>query len=93
MDFTVIARGGMTQGEFAALCGISRVTTNLWVRGKMQPHRYTKAKIVLLLEYLESAIRFGDLPLSDSVASRDASLRAAVKRAALRAKKEAAAKA
>jgi transcriptional regulator with XRE-family HTH domain len=90
MDFSVIRRSGMTQAEFAALCGVSRVTANTWVRGKMRPHRYTKAKIVLLLDHLESAIKAGDLPLLNGSANRDTQLRMAVRRAALRAKKEAA---
>ena len=45
MDFTVVAQAGLTQKEFAEVCGVSRITANTWVRGKMNPHRYIKTKV------------------------------------------------
>jgi DNA-binding XRE family transcriptional regulator len=85
MDFTVIARAGLTQAEFSALVGVGRVTTNTWVRGKMHPHRYIKARITAVLGCLESAIEHKDLPLADGVQDRLAAVRRAVKSAMIRA--------
>lgn len=84
MDFSVIKRARMTQGEFADLVGVSRVTVNQWVRGKMRPHRYTSAKIGAMLEHLESAAEFGELPLPNGVSDRLAGFRAAVKQSVRR---------
>lgn len=86
MDFSTIARSGMTQGEFAQLVGVSRPTANMWVTGKMHPHRYTNAKIALVLEHLQSAIKHGALPLEKGVADRVARVGDAVRDAAARAK-------
>lgn len=87
MDFTVIARAGLTQQEFAGLVGVGRVTANTWVRGKMSPHQFIRAKIAAVLTHLESAIEHKDLPLSAAVppAGRMAGIRAAVKDAVARA--------
>jgi DNA-binding XRE family transcriptional regulator len=63
MDFTVIERAGLTQQDFATLVGVSRVTTNAWVGGKLLPHKYVRAKIVAILGHLEDALAFGALPL------------------------------
>ena len=87
MDFTVIARGGLKQTEFSALVGVSRVTTNLWVRGKMSPHRFIKAKVAAVLAHLQSAIENGELPLQQTDATqRLHALLAIVRQRALRAK-------
>jgi DNA-binding XRE family transcriptional regulator len=67
MDFTVVAQAGLTQKEFAAVCGVSRVTANTWVRGKMNPHRYIKQKIAVVLDALHSAVAHADLPLKADV--------------------------
>lgn len=81
MDFTVIARAKLTQREFAALVGVSRVTANMWVRAKMSPHRYIRAKIATVLSHLEAALQRGDLPLNDArEKERTTALRVAVGR-------------
>ena len=67
MDFTVIQRGGLTQSEFATLAGVSRVTTNMWVTGKMAPHRFIKDRVATVLEALETAIKNDKLPLPKSI--------------------------
>lgn len=64
MDFSVIDRGELTQKEFSVLCGVSRVTVNLWVRNKMQPHRYIRQRIERLVAQLNSAVDQGTLPLA-----------------------------
>jgi transcriptional regulator with XRE-family HTH domain len=69
IDFTIIARAGLTQKEFAVLSGVSRVTANLWVMGKMNPHRYIKARTAKVVSTLETAVETGALPLPDSVPS------------------------
>lgn len=70
-DFTIVTRAGLTQKEFAVLCGVSRVTANLWVQGKMRPHRYIKTRASQLVALLEKAVLQETLPLPDSVKSLD----------------------
>ena len=66
-DFTIVARAGLTQKEFATLTGVSRVTANLWVRGKMNPHRYLKIKAARVVSTLEKAIASETLPLPKAI--------------------------
>jgi DNA-binding XRE family transcriptional regulator len=63
LDFSVISRAGLTQQEFATIGGVSRVTVNMWVKGRMAPHRFISAKIAALLRHLENAIEHASLPL------------------------------
>jgi transcriptional regulator with XRE-family HTH domain len=62
-DFSPLQDAGLTQLEFAALLGVSRVTVNLWVAGKMRPHQYIRSKVVLLLTAIRKATQHGFLPL------------------------------
>ena len=82
-DFTIVARAGLTQKEFATLTGVSRVTANLWVRGKMRPHRYLKIKAARVVSTLEKAIAIETLPLPKATKSqdRDAAIAIAFKQA------------
>lgn len=91
MDFTVIKRAGLSQLEFARLTGVSRVTTNMWVGGKMHPHRYITSRIKQVVDALESAVVAKQLPLSESVAptKRLSAIKAAVLASARRLKDEA----
>ena len=82
MDFTVIKRADIRQGEFAEIVGVSRTTTNLWVRGKMHPHRYIRARIGVVLNHLEAALKHGALPLSKGTVDRVPAIRLAIKNAA-----------
>lgn len=66
-DFGIIAKAGMTQVEYSQLVGVSRVTANMWVRGKMRPHRLLADRIQSNLESIRAAIIGGKLPLSTSV--------------------------
>jgi DNA-binding XRE family transcriptional regulator len=70
-DFTIVARAGLTQQEFAKLTGVSRVTANMWVRGKMKPHRYLKTKAARVVSTLEKAIVNATLPIPKEVKSID----------------------
>jgi DNA-binding XRE family transcriptional regulator len=80
LDFTVIERADLTQQEFADAAGVSRVTTNKWVMGKMSPHMYIRDRITDLLEVLEAAIEDNALPLPHGVPKhkRPAAIRAAI---------------
>lgn len=67
MNFDVVGLSGLTQEEFAALAGVSRVTVNTWIGGHMQPHRYIKAQIEQLLWEVEIAVATGALPLDKAI--------------------------
>lgn len=88
MDFTIIKRAGMSQLEFATLVGVNRVTANLWVRGKMSPHRFISQKIAQVIEAMQSAIDHQELPISADTPKlkRMQLIRGAVKAGALRLK-------
>lgn len=64
IDFAVVAKAGLTQKEFAELCGVSRITANLWVRGHNQPHAYIRDKVAEIIASLVDAVDRGSLPLS-----------------------------
>ena len=83
LDFTIVTRAGLTQKEFALLSGVSRVTANLWVRGKMSPHRFIRARTAKVISTLEDAVAQGALPLPDTVesAARGAAIKQAFKQA------------
>lgn len=63
MNFDLISQAGLTQKEFAEVCGVSRTTVNLWSNGKMKPHRFIKARISAVLNAMERAIMANDLPM------------------------------
>ena len=70
--------------------GVSRATTIMWVRGKMQPHRYINAKVAVVLKHLQSALDIGVLPLAAKThEGRHAELRVAVKQSAATSSREA----
>lgn len=71
MEFDVIKRAGLTQGEFAKLCGVSRVTANMWLNQKMKPHRLLRVAVAKRLEILDEAVAVGDLPLAKTVPRTD----------------------
>ena len=71
LDFTIVTRAGLTQKEFALLSGVSRVTANLWVRGKMSPHRFIRARTAKVISTLEAAVAQGALPLPTTVKPDD----------------------
>ncbi len=63
LDFSAIHRAGLTQSEFADLCKVSRITVNLWVKGKMQPHRYNRDHVAMCIMATADAIKSRKLPL------------------------------
>jgi DNA-binding XRE family transcriptional regulator len=74
MDFATIKAAGLTQGEFAHLCDVSRVTTNLWVKGRMGPNKFLKQRVADTLAALAAAVADGRLPLKDTPKDRRADL-------------------
>lgn len=82
-DFTIVARAGLTQKEFAMLTGVSRATANMWVRGKMNPHRYLKTKAARVVSTLEKAITDATLPLPKEIkrTEREAAIKSAFRQA------------
>jgi len=67
MDFEVVKKAGLRQTEFAKLCGVSRVTANSWLRGKMKPHRLLQLSVAKRLDLIAEALIVGDLPLAKTV--------------------------
>lgn len=67
MDFSLLARADVRQHEFADLCGVTRVTVNLWVQGKMAPHRFIKDNIETVMAGLAAAVESARLPLPPSI--------------------------
>jgi DNA-binding XRE family transcriptional regulator len=76
MDFTVLKRAGVSQGQFAALVGVSRITANTWVRGHFKPRAPLAPRVRALLRLLHEAVEVGVLPVSvvDQKAATDAAL-------------------
>lgn len=62
MDFTVIERAGLTQAQVGLLVGVSRVTINLWSKGKKPVSEKQTPKLHRLLTALQRAVDAGDLP-------------------------------
>jgi transcriptional regulator with XRE-family HTH domain len=71
MDFSMIGRSGLTQREFGELCGVSRVTVNLWIAGKMGPHRYIKDTVEHALDTVSAALDTGKLPFSNTATKEE----------------------
>ena len=64
MDFSVIQKAGITQREFATIVGVSRVTANMWSRGKMNPHRLIKHNVERCVARIGWLVETGQLPLT-----------------------------
>lgn len=62
MDFSIIDRGGVTQGQFAKLVGVSRITVNTWVKGHFQPRPTIRHRVAQALKLIAKAIESGKLP-------------------------------
>lgn len=63
MDFAALKKTGVTQTEFAAIAGVSRVTVSNWTRNEAEVHDARKPKIARLLDILSKAHADGKLPL------------------------------
>lgn len=72
MNFGLIKDAGLTQDEFADICGgVTRSTVSLWVTNRWKPHRYLRTTVQDALADLEAAIKAGTLPLGKDVAPTD----------------------
>lgn len=63
MDYSVIDDAGITQEQFGALVGVSRVTVNTWVKGRFSPRASARYRVVKALALLRAAIAAGTLPV------------------------------
>lgn len=63
MNFRIVRDAGITQEEFAQLVPTSRVTVNLWVRGKMNPAADKQERVEALLSRIEQAVEANRLPI------------------------------
>lgn len=60
---------GISQGEFAKLVGVSRVTVGWWCNARHQPNKWTRPVVDRVLERLESARADGSLAALDTLAN------------------------
>ena len=66
MDFGLIRKSGLRQHEFATLCGVSRTTVNLWVTGKMKPHRLLQDTVNRVMVAIAKGVEDKRLPTKSS---------------------------
>lgn len=55
----------ISQGEFAKVCGVSRVTVNSWCKGRGKVHALLTNKVGIILKAIKLATAEGDLPMRD----------------------------
>lgn len=69
MDFEPVRKARLTQGEFAKLVGVSRVTANTWLResNPANPHRLLQFTVATQLQRIAEAVAVGMLPLPGTV--------------------------
>lgn len=61
-DFSVVEQTGLTQGEFAALVGVGRVTVYYWLSGARRPSRHLARRVRRALALLQDALDNDKLP-------------------------------
>ena len=62
MDFEILTKAKFRQTDFADLCGVSRVTVNLWVNKKMGPNRFIADRVAAVLAAVQKAYDEKQLP-------------------------------
>ena len=62
LDWSVLRRAKVTQSDFAAIVGVSRVTVNSWIHGK-PVNQLRMTKIQRVIESLSQCVAEGALPL------------------------------
>lgn len=69
LDFSPVRKARLTQGEFAKLVGVSRITANTWLSPNrtVHPHRLLAPMVTLQLQRLAEALVVGDLPVPGTV--------------------------
>lgn len=61
-DFSPLTVAKLSQGDFAAMIGVSRVTVNLWCNGR-PPSKFLVEKIQKTLDAVRKASDAGKLPI------------------------------
>lgn len=65
IDFSPLQASRITQGEFAQLLKVSRVTVSGWMTQRMGVHEMRKPRVVRLLQVIDKATKDGKFPLQD----------------------------
>ena len=63
LDFSVIEKAGVSQGQFGRLCGVSRITVNTWANGARAPAKHRLQRVSDVLDMLSRATSSGLLPV------------------------------
>lgn len=63
-NFDIVSEAGLTQKEFAAICGVSRVTANLWMRGHAKPHMFIQDRVRMVLNDIQFSLTANQLPVT-----------------------------
>jgi DNA-binding XRE family transcriptional regulator len=71
MDYRLLIKAGVSQGEFGKLVGVSRQTINHWIHGTAEPHPVVRDRLEDLLKRITEAIDADVLPLQITVPRRD----------------------
>ncbi len=66
MDFSIIAKAGLTQQQFGQLVDVNRITVNTWVRGHYGPGPHKRNIVAKALKLLAEAVKAKNLPIDDS---------------------------
>lgn len=61
-DLSVFAQAGLTQGEAAALCGVSRVTFHNWLKDKNTVRVSMRKHVAMMVVLTKIVLRTGKLP-------------------------------
>lgn len=67
MDFSIIKTAGLTQGELAFMCNVSRQTALAWMNGKQSPHTHLVVVAARVLRAVRAAMDDGLLPVAGNV--------------------------
>jgi DNA-binding XRE family transcriptional regulator len=62
-DFSLIAQAGLTQQDAADYLGVSRVTVNYWVQGRVEPHAWIQEDVGKFLAKLKAGLDEERLPI------------------------------
>lgn len=67
----VFKKAGLAPSNVAKLLNLTRVTVSLWFNGHSVPHHLIERRVERLKAAVQSALKAGDLPLSDDVPRRN----------------------
>lgn len=72
LDFAVVKQSGITQGQFAEMCGVSREAANLWMNARTRPSKVRARRVDKVLLALRKAVARGTLPVTTDTPHRAA---------------------